>query len=110
MPWLLRDGTVLAALEENRSSFSNDFEGAVLASRWRFVHTFGFPDGLDLACCARSSDQDGAQYLVVRRDRSLAARRISLPRPACAALLIARRGSFERWGLRSGQRLEVRSP
>ena len=110
MPWLLREGTVLAALDEPGSRRSKTFEGAVVVGPRRVVHTLGSPQSLDLAWCSQLNDADGAAYLIVRRIRILSANRICMPRPAYAALLIARGGSFERWALHTGERLEVRSP
>ena len=110
MPWLIRDGTVLAAIDETPAAGSKAFEGARLVGARTFVHTFGSPERVDLAWCARGREPDGADFLVVKRIRNTAAHRVCIPRPAYPFVLMANGGSFERWSLRIGDRLEVRSP
>lgn len=107
MSWLLRDGAVLAALEvadsrpaRRRGLLGRDsFEGALLLRPARAVHTIGMRFPLDVAYC------DGE--LRVLETVCMKQRRIGVPRPKARCVLEAQAGAFERWGLRTGDRLEV---
>lgn len=108
MPWLLRDGDVLAALEVAESFPSrlrgllgrDGLDGALLIRPARSVHTFGMRFAIDVAFCDRD--------LVVVGTTCLRPHRAHAPRPRTRAVLEAEAGAFERWGLRAGDRLEVR--
>jgi uncharacterized membrane protein (UPF0127 family) len=105
---LLRDGDVVCALEmaespaEGRSGLRGrqgldvglHLEGA------RTVHTFGVGFPVDVAFL--SSD------LTVLRVASLKPWRLSLGGPSARSVVAAQAGSFERWGVREGDQLEVR--
>lgn len=109
MPWLLRDGEVLASLEvaDTRSSRRrgllgrDGIEGALLLRPTRSVHTLGMRFPIDVAWC----DQD----LVVVRTATLARHRLSRPVLRARAVVEAESGSFARWGLRVGDPLELRA-
>lgn len=109
MPWLLREGEVLASLEvaETRSArrrglLGRDaFEGALLLRPCRSVHTFGMRFPLDVAWC----DAD----LTVLRTARLGRYRLSRPVLRAQVVLEAEAGSFDRWGLGPGDHLEVRA-
>jgi len=107
MPWLVRDGEVLASLElaDGRAARRkgllgrDDFDG-VLRLKARSVHTFGMRFGIDVALC----DVDGT----VRRVTTLAPWRLTLPHRRPTIVYEARAGTFREWGLRPGDILDVR--
>lgn len=108
MPWLLRDGDVLATLEvagtrreRRRGLLGRDtIDGALLIRPARSVHTVGMRFAIDVAYC----DAD----LVVQATQTLQRYRLSMPRRGCCCVIEARAGAFERWRLRAGDRLEVK--
>jgi len=108
VPWLVREGDVLAAAEvagtrrERRRGLRRreDAEGALVLRPCRNVHTVGVRFPIDVAFC----DRDG----VVIRIVCLRPWRLS-PVVLRAALAIeARAGAFERWRLRVGDKVEVK--
>jgi uncharacterized protein len=108
MSWLLRNGDVLAAAEvaEGFTQRSKgllgrtSFEGAMVLPRTRSVHTIGMKFPIDVAFC----DKD----LRVLGVTTLPPWRLSVPRRGGRSVIEARAGAFERWGLRPGDRLELR--
>ncbi len=108
MAWLLRDGEVLASLEvcetaraRTRGLLGRDgVEGAVLIRPAVSVHTLGMRFPIDVAYC------DGD--LVVVRTATMARNRVGRPVLRSRSVVEAEAGSFARWGLEPGQRLEVR--
>lgn len=108
MGWLLRDGKVLASLEvaadrpaRRRGLLGRDaLDGALLLTPARSVHSFGMRFPIDVAFCDR--DLNVLRTVLLRRNR--------LTRPVAGArsVLEAEAGSFARWGLVVGDRLEVR--
>jgi uncharacterized protein len=106
--WLLCDGSVLAAVEvceglvdRTRGMLGRaDFEGAMLLPHTRSIHTIGMRFPLDVAFLDRD--------MVVLGTARAAPWRLVLPRRGGRSVLEARAGSFERWGLGRGDRLEIR--
>ena len=109
MPWLLRDGEVLASLEvpdtraaRRRGLLGRDgIEGALLLRPCRSVHSIGMRFPLDVAWCDRD--------LVVLRVARLPRHRVTRPVARAGAVLEAEAGSFARWGLVPGDQLELRA-
>ena len=109
MPWLLRDGEVLASLEvaetraaRRRGLLGRDsIEGALLLQPCRSVHSIGMRFPLDVAWCNRD--------LVVLRVARLPRQRMSRPVWRSGAVLEAEAGSFARWDLVPGDQLELRA-
>jgi uncharacterized protein len=108
MPWLVREGDVLAAAEvaetrraRRRGLLGRDhFEGALVLRPCRNVHTAGMRFTVDVAFC----DRDG----VVIKTCCLRPWRLS-PFVGRAAMAIeASSGAFERWGLRAGDKVELK--
>jgi uncharacterized protein len=108
MPWLVREGDVLAAAEvaatrraRRRGLRGRDHvEGALVLRPCRNVHTVGMRFAIDVAFC----DRDG----IVIRTYCMRPWRVS-PLILRAALAIeARSGAFERWGLQIGDKVEVK--
>ncbi|MGP8060355.1 MAG: DUF192 domain-containing protein [Acidimicrobiales bacterium] len=107
--WLLRDGEVLASAEmavtfSERSrglSWRTGYEGAMVLTHARSVHTFTMRFALDVALC----DAD----LGVLHTLRLGPRRLALPRRRVRTVIEAEAGSFERWGLAPGDHLEFRA-
>jgi uncharacterized protein len=107
MAWLLRDGQVLASLEVADSFFArgrgllgrSDFEGAMLLTHTRGVHSVGLRFAVDVAFLDRD--------LVVLHTLRLRRYSLALPRMRTRAVLEAEAGAFERWGLKVGDRLEI---
>ena len=108
MTWLLRDGDVLAAAEvavglAQRTKGligRTDYEGALVLPRTRSVHTFGMRFPIDVAICDKE--------MVVVGVTKLRPGRISVPRRGGRSVVEAQAGAFERWGLRVGDKLELR--
>ncbi len=108
MPWLLREGEVLAALEiaegfgaRSRGLLGRDgINGAMLLRPARSVHTIGMRFAIDVALCDRD--------LVVLATVKLRPYRLTAPRRRARAVIEAEAGAFERWHLRPGDQLEVR--
>jgi uncharacterized protein len=106
--WLLRDGEVLAALEVTESRAERmqgllereGIAGAILIRPARSVHTVGMEFPIDVAFC----DKD----LVVLRTVCLRPGRITRPALRGHCVIEAEKGAFERWGLRPGDKLEIR--
>ena len=107
MPWLVRDGQVLASLEvaehrrdRRRGLLGRDeFFGALLLRPARSVHTIGMRFSIDVAFIG---PQDQVLDLVHMRPG-----RVSRPRWGSRSVLEASAGSFERWGLIPGDVVEV---
>ena len=99
---------VLAAAEVAESFFDRSkgllgrsgYEGAMLLPHTRSVHTVGMRFAIDVAFLDRD--------LVVVGTVRLAPWRMSRPRRRGRNVLEAQAGSFERWGLQVGDRLEMR--
>jgi uncharacterized membrane protein (UPF0127 family) len=108
MTWLLREGDVLAAAEvADRFAVRTKgllgrtgYEGAMIFPRTRSVHTFGMRFPIDVAFC----DSE----MVVVGVATLPPWRMSLPRRRCRSIVEAEAGAFERWGLRVGDKLDLR--
>jgi len=107
--WLLRDGEVLAALEvaatrraRRKGLLGRDgIEGALLLRPARSVHTIGMRFPIDVAFCDRD--------LVVVAVCTMGRHRLGRPRMKARSVLEAERGAFDRWGLRPGDRLEIKT-
>src|SRR5690349_15106444 len=105
MPWLLRDGEVLASVEVAGGSRGrakgllgrDGLEGALLLKPAMSVHTIGMRFALDVAYL----DGD-LKVLAMTR---MAPWRVGLPRFSARAVLEAEAGSFERWKLAAGDEL-----
>ncbi len=108
MPWLVREGRVLATLEvastaraRRRGLLGRDgIKGAMLLRPALSVHTFGMRFPIDVALLDRE--------LTVRRILTLGPRRATVPRWGVVAALEAEAGSFASWDLAPGDELEVR--
>ena len=108
MAWLCREGDVLAALEvaeslraRTRGLLGRDgIDGAILLRPARSVHTLGMRFPIDVAFLDRD--------LTVVATVTMARNRLGLPRWRARSVLEAEAGAFERWGLRVGDRLEVK--
>ena len=108
VPWLLRDGEVLASLEiadGHRARAKGllgreGFSGAILLRPARSVHKVGMRFPIDVAFC----DAD----MRVVRTLTMPPYRISLPVWRARSVIEAEAGAFERWGLAPGDQLEVK--
>ena len=106
--WLVREGDVLATAEvaldaraRRRGLLGRDaVEGALVLRPCRHVHTFGMQFPIDVAFCAVNG--------VVLRTCTLRPRRLSPVVPRAAFAIEAAAGSFDRWKLRAGDRVELR--
>ncbi len=107
--WLLRDGDVLCAAEVASSLAERSkgllgrsgYEGALVLRHTRAVHSLGMRFALDVAFLDRR--------LVVVHMTHLRPWRMTLPHLRGRSVLEAEAGAFERWGLRKGDCLELRS-
>jgi uncharacterized protein len=110
MPWLLRDGVVLAAAElatsrgaRRRGLLGRDgIDGALLLDPARAIHTVGMRFAIDVAYCRRVGD--GLQVLEVK---AMAPRRVGAPRLRANCVIEAEAGAFARWSLAAGDVLQV---
>jgi len=108
MTWLLRDGDVLAAADvadglgaRTRGLLGRTgYSGAMVLPRTRSVHTVGMRFAIDVAFCDRD--------LVVLDTVRMSPMRLARPRRRGRTVVEAEAGAFERWGLRPGDRLELR--
>ncbi len=108
MPWLLRDGEVLASLEIAASRAArrkgllgrDGISGAMYLSPARAVHSVGMRFPLDVAWCDRD--------LKVLRIAHLPRHRVTLPVVRARVVLEAEAGQFVRWNLSVGDRLELK--
>jgi uncharacterized membrane protein (UPF0127 family) len=111
VPWLIRDGEVLAALEVADSPGArlkgllgrDGMDGALLLPRTRSVHTVGMRFPLDVAFC------DG-DHRVVDMVCGMPRLRLCRPRLRAREVIEAEAGAFERWRLCLGDQLEIKGP
>ncbi|HLM18628.1 MAG TPA: DUF192 domain-containing protein [Acidimicrobiia bacterium] len=109
MSWLVRDGDVLAAAEvadtgrarRNGLLGRDSFDGALVLRPCRNVHTARMRFAIDVAFC----DPEG----VVLRTVSLPPWRLSPYVRKAAFAIEAQAGAFDRWQLRTGDRVELRA-
>lgn len=106
--WLLSGGQVLAAAEVARTIGQrtkgllgqNGYEGAMVLHHTSSVHSLGMRFAIDVAFLDRN--------LVVVDVTELRPWRIALPRVRARSVLEAEAGAFARWGLKVGDKLELR--
>lgn len=106
--WLLRGGDVLASAEVavqfvdrcKGLSGRRQYDGAMILTRTRGVHSWGVRFPLDVAFL-----DDDLHVVAVTRLRPWS---VALPRRGCYHVLEARAGTFERWRLRPGDQVEIR--
>jgi hypothetical protein len=107
VPWLLREGEVLASLEvattraaRRRGLLGRDgLEGALLLVPARSVHSMGMRFPLDVAWLD--------EHLTVVRTARLARHRMTRPVLRARSVVEAEAGTFARWGLVVGDTLEL---
>ncbi|MEY4361730.1 MAG: hypothetical protein RL391_1036 [Actinomycetota bacterium] len=106
--WLVCDGRVLASVLLADSAASRrrgllgrpSFDGALVLQPCRWVHTIGMRFAVDVAYL----DVNGIVIKTVQMHRN----RIGAPIPRANRVVEAEIGAFARWGLRVGDRLELR--
>lgn len=106
--WLVADGRVLASVEVagTRSSRRRGLlgrttiDGALALEPCRWVHTIGVRFPIDVAYL----DRNGVVVKTVR----MARHRVGAPVPRARTVIEAAAGSFGRWGVRVGDRFEIR--
>jgi uncharacterized membrane protein (UPF0127 family) len=106
--WLVSEARVLASTEvpsngkgRRRGLLKRDhFDGAMVLTPCRWVHTVGMRFPLDVAYV----DSEGVVVKAVRMGRH----RIGLPVPKASWVIEAEAGAFERWGLSTGDVVELR--
>ncbi len=109
MAWLVREGDVLASVERPEGRLGrargllgrDHFEGAIVLSRCRQVHTVGMRFAIDVAFCNRLG--------TVLRVTTLNPWRVSRLVWRSGFVIEAEAGAFERWGLRPGDVVEIRT-
>lgn len=108
MPWLVRDGKVLATLEvatsvrdRTRGLLGRDgIDGAILLRPAKSVHTFRMRFPIDVAFCDRD--------LRVVKVTTLARNRATFPVVKAHAVIESEAGTMARWGVRVGDQLDIR--
>lgn len=109
MSWLVAEDRVLATLEVADTWSARlkgvigreSLDGALLIRPACSVHTLGVRFPLDVAYC------DGEMLVV--DIVTMAPNRLGMLRPRSRAVVEAPKGSFERWELRVGDQLEIRT-
>jgi len=110
MPWLLRDGVVLAAAEvassrrdRRRGLLGRDgVDGALLLDPARAIHTVGMRFPIDVAYCKRVGDD-----IEVLQVRAMPPWRVGVPRLRARCVIEAEQGAFARWSLAPGDLLRI---
>ncbi len=111
MTWLVRDGDVLAAVDE-ATTVPDRLRGlwhrpppvgALLLRPPLVLHTVGLPYTVDVAFCDGGTDGRMAVTETVR----LPPFRVARPRLGTKMLVVAADGAFERWRLTVGDELEI---
>ena len=108
MPWLVLDDKVLATVEVADSPRRratgllgrDGIDGALLLTPARSVHTLRMSFAIDVAFLDRDH--------VVVRTVTMAPNRVGWPSWRARSVIEAEAGSFERWGLRRGDQVEIR--
>lgn len=108
MAWLVCDDRVLATVEfatgwrERALGLlgRDQYEKALLLRPALSVHTLGMRFPIDVAYLDR--------HLVVLKTATMGRHRVGLPVWRARAVLEAEAGSFARWGIKPGDRLQVR--
>ena len=108
MPWLVRDGEVLATLEVAESARDrgkgllgrDDFDGAILLRPARSVHTLGMRFAIDVAFV------DGE--MTVLKVVTMKPWRLGAPVFKASAAIEAKAGAFRSWSLTAGDKLEIK--
>lgn len=108
MAWLVAEGRVLASADVagDRSSRTrgllgrDHLEGALVLRPCRWVHTLGMRFALDVAYL------DGEGYVV--KTLRMKRHRLGIPVVHARTVVEAEAGAFARWGLRVGDRIEIR--
>jgi uncharacterized membrane protein (UPF0127 family) len=108
MPWLTRDGEVLATLEVADSGRSrargllgrDGIEGALYLQPAKSVHTIGMRFAIDVAFV----DKD----MVVLRTVTMRTWRLGLPVFKALGVIEAEAGAFGHWNLKAGDQLEIK--
>ena len=106
--WLVSGGHVLASAErasDHRSRVRGllgrpEFEGALVLSNCRSVHTVGMKFDIDVAYL----DVDGVVLKVAHMRRN----RVGKPVWKANTVVEAQAGAFARWGLKVGDQVELR--
>jgi len=106
--WLVSAGHVLASAEraDDRRSRARGllgrpgYEGALVLSKCRSVHTIGMQFAIDVAYL----DADGIVLKVAHMHRN----RVGMPVWKATTVVEAQAGAFERWGLKVGDQVELR--
>lgn len=108
MAWLVSEGRVLASAEvaadrraRRRGLIGRDaMEGALVLRPCRWIHTLGMRFPIDVAYV----DDDGIVVKTIHMRRH----RIGIPVFRGSTVIEAAEGAFARWGLRVGDRVEIR--
>jgi len=108
MSWLVAEDRVLATLEIADTWQARvkgvlgqlELDGALLIKPAMSVHTIGIKMDLDIAYC----DADLNVLAVV----TMPPNRVGMPRWRARQIIEAPKGSFERWGVKPGDKLEIR--
>jgi hypothetical protein len=109
MAWLVSDARVLASAdvaasraERRRGLLGRDsFEGALVITPCRWIHTVGMRFPIDVAYL----DADGVVVKTIQMHRL----RVGIPVWRACCVIEAEAGAFGRWGLRVGDRIEIRT-
>ena len=104
----MSNGVVLASAERAENHHDrgkgllgrDHFDGALVLSRTRWVHSFGMKFEIDVA----HLDEQGTVLRITRMPRH----RLGAPVWRARAVVEAERGAFERWGLHLGDVVELR--
>ena len=108
MAWLVAGDRVIASLEVAAARRDrrwgllgrDEFDGALLLERARWVHTVGMRFPIDVAYCDAE--------MRVLRVTTMAPHRVGVPVWRARSVIEAAAGAFDRWGVVPGLELEIR--
>ena len=108
MAWLVSDARVLASAEVSPDRASrrrgllkrDSLDGAFVIDRCRWIHTIGMRFPIDAAYL----DSDDVVIKTIQMNRY----RLGIPVWRARSLIEAEAGAFARWGLRVGDKVELR--
>src|SRR5262245_31760440 len=109
MAWLMSEARVMASVDVATSHGErakgligrDDVEGALAIPKCRWVHTIGMKFPIDVAYVDSENN--------VIKVATMPPHRVGLPVPKARMVIEAKSGAFERWGLKVGTPLEIRS-
>jgi hypothetical protein len=105
VPWLRREDEVLASIEARHRTDSGS--GAVVVLRRPAIVRISGSRAVDVAWCSGAGSDEDGETVQVKRMGALGARMPVAPGLWMPVVIVAAGGSFDRWRLRTGDRLVI---